>query len=67
MLTAAKVRFLETRDRILARRNPELLEKLSAEFEAMTDAELATIARMPGGLRDVDLEWACRGRLGSVC
>jgi hypothetical protein len=28
----------------LARRNPELLEKLNAEFEAMTDAELAVVA-----------------------
>jgi hypothetical protein len=56
MLSAAEARFLETRDRILARRNPELLERENAEFEAMTDAELAVIARMPGGLRDIDLD-----------
>jgi hypothetical protein len=45
MLTAAEAKFLETRDRILARRNPELLERERAEFEAMTDEELAAIVR----------------------
>jgi hypothetical protein len=55
-LSAAEARFLETRDRILARRNPELLERENAEFEAMTDAELDAIARRPGGLRPVDLD-----------
>ena len=44
-LSAAEARFLETRDRILARRNPELLERENAEFEAMTDAELVEIVR----------------------
>jgi hypothetical protein len=45
-LSAAEARFLETRDRILARRNPELLERERAEFEAMTDAELVATVRL---------------------
>jgi peptidoglycan/LPS O-acetylase OafA/YrhL len=44
MLTSAEARFLETRDRILARRNPEQLAREKAEFEAMTDEELVAIA-----------------------
>jgi hypothetical protein len=44
-LSATEARFLETRDLILARRNPELLKRENAEFEAMTDAELAALAR----------------------
>jgi hypothetical protein len=45
ILTAAEARYLETRDRILARRNPELLAREKAEFEAMTDAELVAVVR----------------------
>jgi hypothetical protein len=48
MLTQAETRFLETRERILARRNPEQLAREDAEFQGMTDAELAAeIARLP--------------------
>jgi hypothetical protein len=43
-LTEAEARFLATRDRILARRNPELLARENAEFEAMSDEELAVVA-----------------------
>ena len=53
MLSAADARYLRE---TLARRNPELLERQNAEFEAMTDAELAVIARMPGGLGAADLD-----------
>jgi hypothetical protein len=47
MLSAAEARFLETRTRILSRPNPALLERQSAEFEAMTDAEIAAVAGLP--------------------
>jgi hypothetical protein len=45
-LSAAEVRSLRICEEILARRNPELLKKLNAEFEAMSDVELAGIARL---------------------
>jgi hypothetical protein len=47
MPTSAETRFLETRERILARRNPEQLAKEDAEFRQMTDGELAAVARLP--------------------
>src|ERR1700737_4025791 len=56
MLSAAEARSLRICEQTLARRNPELLERKNAEFEAMTDAELAVIARMPGGLGAADLD-----------
>jgi hypothetical protein len=43
-ISEAEARFLATRDQILARRNPELLAREKAEFEAMTDEELAVVA-----------------------
>jgi hypothetical protein len=46
MLSAVEARYLKTRDRILARRNPELLERENAEFDAMTDEELFAIAQL---------------------
>jgi hypothetical protein len=45
-LTEAEARYLATRDRILARRNPELLAREKAEFEAMSDEELRAVARL---------------------
>jgi hypothetical protein len=47
ILTEAEARLFETRDRILALRNPELLAKEKAEFQQMTDAELEVIAQGP--------------------
>jgi hypothetical protein len=41
MLTAAEARYLRE---TLARRNPELFERLNAEVEAMTEAEIAAIS-----------------------
>jgi hypothetical protein len=42
-ISEAEARFLSTRDEILARRNPELLAREKAEFEAMSDEELAAV------------------------
>jgi hypothetical protein len=39
-LTEAEERFLATRERILARRNPEKLAHEKLELEAMTNAEI---------------------------
>jgi hypothetical protein len=47
MLSAARRESLRICEQAFARRNPELFEKLNAEFEGMTDAELAVIARWP--------------------
>jgi hypothetical protein len=43
-ISGAEARFLATRDEILARRNPELLAREKAEFEAMSDDELHALA-----------------------
>jgi hypothetical protein len=67
-LSAAEARFLATRGRILARRNPELLAQEKAEFEAMSDEELRAAAYPWGGPRRGVLTWLGRGalRLGGV-
>jgi hypothetical protein len=39
-LTEAEERFLATRERILARRNPELLMREKIELKQMTDEEI---------------------------
>jgi hypothetical protein len=45
-ISETEARFLSTRDEILARRNPELLAREKAEFEAMSDEGLAAVARL---------------------
>jgi hypothetical protein len=58
MISAAEARALRICEQTLARRNPELLERMNSEFEAMTDAELAVVAGLEslGDLRAVDLD-----------
>jgi hypothetical protein len=62
-LSAAEARFLETRARILSRRNPELLERETAEFEAMSDEELRAVAYPWGEPRCGVLSWLGRGAI----
>jgi hypothetical protein len=69
-ISEAEARFLATRDQILARRNPELLAREKAEFEAMSDEELQAAAYPwgPPARRRGVLAWLGRGalRLGEV-
>ena len=47
MFSAAEVESLRICKQTLARQNPELLERMNAEFEGMTDEELFEIAGLP--------------------